>query len=193
MADNKLSGDFYGRPVIVVAKELLGKELIFNSSQGTTSGIIVETEAYLGPGDAASHSARGKTKRNAAMFGSAGRAYVYLIYGVHYCFNITTDKNTVPSAVLIRALEPRQGIHIMKQRRHKENLVELCSGPGKLAQAMGFDLSLDGMSLLGRSLLVKEVNGLSSDIVTTTRIGITRDADLPLRFYIANNRYISTS
>lgn len=189
---NILPLSFYRRRADVVAKDLLGKELVFTTKEGSTSGIIVETEAYLGPGDAASHSARGKTRRNATMFGPAGRAYVYLIYGIHYCFNITTDKDTVPSAVLIRALEPRQGIELMQRRRGKENVRELCSGPGKLAQAMGFDKSVDGSSVLTDKLCVRECREVAeSEIVTTTRIGITKAAHLPLRFYIANSRYIS--
>ncbi|MBO8169482.1 MAG: DNA-3-methyladenine glycosylase [Thermoanaerobacteraceae bacterium] len=189
---NILPLSFYRRRADVVAKDLLGKELVFTTKEGSTSGIIVETEAYLGPGDAASHSARGKTGRNATMFGPAGRAYVYLIYGIHYCFNITTDKDTVPSAVLIRALEPRQGIELMQRRRGKENVRELCSGPGKLAQAMGFDKSVDGSSVLTDKLCVRECREVAeSEIVTTTRIGITKAAHLPLRFYIANSRYIS--
>ncbi len=193
MSKPKVPLSFYRRPADVVARDLLGKELVHVTSEGITSGIIVETEAYLGPGDEASHSARGKTRRNATMFGPAGRAYIYLIYGIHYCFNITTDVDAVPSAVLIRALEPRQGVEIMQRRRGTVELRQLCSGPGKLAQAMALDIALDGCSLDSQELFLTDsnINIASEDIVVTTRIGIKKAAEMPLRSYLAGNPHVS--
>ncbi|WP_366922627.1 DNA-3-methyladenine glycosylase [Metallumcola ferriviriculae] len=188
----KLPKEFYQRPADIVARELLGKELFHETEQGTTSGLIVEAEAYLGPGDDASHSARGKTKRNAAMFGPAGHAYVYLIYGIHHCFNITTDLERFPTAVLIRALEPRQGVDIMQRRRGIPALRQLCSGPGKLAQAMAFNLGINGCNLQSEQLFVSEgITIKRADVVVTTRIGISKAVEKPLRFYLAGNQHVS--
>lgn len=175
-----------------MARELLGCYLIHRSPEGITAGRIVETEAYLGQTDPACHSYRGKTERCKTMFGPAGRVYIYLSYGIHYCFNITTDEPGIPAAVLLRALEPVEGIALMQKRRGKNKLVELCSGPGKLAQAMGFNLNHDGCSLFQGII---EVYGgelrTGEEIVTTTRIGISKAADWPLRFYLSNNPFIS--
>ncbi|MGI6553759.1 MAG: DNA-3-methyladenine glycosylase [Clostridia bacterium] len=184
--------EFYERPAEVVAKELLGAILIHHSNEGRTGGIIVETEAYLGQDDPACHSARGPTKRNQSMFGPGGRVYVYRIYGIHWCFNITADEITTPAAVLIRALEPVVGVSLMQERRKKNNLLELCSGPAKLAVAMGITGEHDGLSLFSGPIRV--YGGIpkgDDEIVSTTRIGISKAADWQLRFYLKNNPYIS--
>lgn len=183
---------FYERETTVVAKELLGHYLFHHDPEGMIAGRIVETEAYLGRDDPACHSYRGITPRCQSMFGSAGRIYVYLIYGMYYCFNITTDIPEVPAAVLIRALEPVTGIEIMRKRRRKDKLRDLCSGPGKLAAAMGFDKTFDGQSLLTGPVGVSP-GQLKPDeeIITATRIGISRAVDWPLRFYLSNNPFVS--
>lgn len=192
MDKGNMPQEFYCSPADVVARRLLGKELVHHSAQGVTSGIIVETEAYMGPGDDASHSAKSKTRRNATMFGSAGRAYVYLIYGIHYCFNVTTDCDEVPSAVLIRALQPKLGLDLMRQRRRKDNLTQLCSGPGKLAQAMAFSMDLDGCSMLSDQLFARPGIAVNErEIVITTRVGISKAIALPLRFYLSGNAHVS--
>lgn len=183
---------FYERETTVVAKELLGKYLFHASPDGLTVGRIVETEAYLGQTDPACHSYRGPTPRCQSMFGSAGRIYVYFIYGMYYCFNITTDTSDVAAAVLIRALEPVAGIELMQKRRGKKNLRDLCSGPGKLATAMGFDKSIDGMSLLEGPVGVRPGKlGSEERVLVGPRIGISKAADWPLRFYLADNQFVS--
>lgn len=176
------------------ARSLLGCLLHRETGAGLVAGIIVETEAYLGINDPASHSARGKSDRNASMFGPAGRAYVYLIYGVHHCFNVVTGPEGSGEAVLIRAVEPLHGLELMEKRRGKGCPPEnLCSGPGKLCQAFSIDLALDGHNLADPPLMIKPRPENSGDfkIVTSPRIGIKKAAELPLRFYIDRNTYLS--
>lgn len=185
-----LDAGFYSQDTIQVAKELLGCKLVHNSPEGITSGIIVETEAYMQIGDPACHASRGMTKRNQVMFGPPGKAYVYFTYGMHYCFNVVTNAEGVGDAVLIRALEPGDGIELMQQRRQRERPLDLCSGPAKLVQAMGITKEHNGSSLIQGPISIYP--GIKvEDIVTTTRIGIKEGAELPLRFYIAGNKFIS--
>lgn len=188
----RLGKQFFARDTEVVAKELLGKWVIYTSSQGVTGGIIVETEAYLGLEDPACHSARGCTARTKVMFGPAGKIYVYLIYGMYYCLNVTTAEPEKPEAVLIRAIEPKLGLELMQKRRNRSKLKELCSGPGKMAQAMGIDKSLNGCSAIdGPIAFYKKQSDYPINIITTTRIGISQAANWPLRYYIKGNKYIS--
>lgn len=178
---------FFSRPTVDVAKDLLGKVL----RHGETAGIIVEAEAYIGEGDLAAHSARGLTNRTRVMFGPPGHAYVYFIYGMYECVNVVAERDGKPGAVLIRALEPVDGIDIMRQRRPRAKRIEdLTSGPGKLTLAMGITRSLNGADLT-RGPLIVEDGPAPAEIVTTTRIGITQCADWPLRFYIKGNRFVS--
>lgn len=181
---------FYQQEAPQLAKALLGQILVHNSPEGRTTGRIVETEAYLSVGDLASHSARGKTKRNTVMFGPAGRAYIYFTYGMHWLFNVTAGPEGVGEAALIRALEPIDGIQLMMARRQLTDPRQLCNGPAKLTQAMGLRPDQNGSDLATGSLQI--VSGEQpSDIITTTRIGIKQSADSPLRFYIKDNPYIS--
>jgi len=188
----RLDLSFFESDTVLVATELLGKWLLFNGPQGVTGGIIVETEAYLGLDDPSCHSARGCTPRNKVMFGPAGRIYIYLIYGIYYCLNVTTACIEKPEAVLFRAIEPKIGTEIMKKHRKKIKLTELCSGPGKLVQALGIDPNLNGSSAIDGPIgfYDGEVNA-DFEIVTTTRIGISQAKDWPLRFYIKGNEFIS--
>lgn len=186
-----LSRDFYNRDTVQVARELLGCLLVHHSTEGLTAGIIVETEAYLQHGDPACHTHRGMTPRNKVMFGPPGHAYVYFTYGVHYCFNAVTQPDGVGDAVLIRALQPELGIELMQKRRGRERLKDLCSGPGKLVQAMGINKEHNGSDLLTGPVRIYPGEQEVSDIITTTRIGIKAGADLPLRFYIKGSHYIS--
>lgn len=186
-----LPRDFYHRDTVTVARDLLGCILVHSTPQGTTSGVIVETEAYL-QSDPACHAARGRTRRNSVMFGPPGQAYVYFIYGMHYCFNVVSATEGVGEAVLVRALEPLSNLDLMRQRRARENVRDLCSGPAKLTEAMGIGLEQNGMDLIRGSLYIcPGESGDSGPIVTTTRVGIRAGIDLPLRFYLGRSRYVS--
>ncbi|MCU0468544.1 MAG: DNA-3-methyladenine glycosylase [Arcicella sp.] len=175
-----------------VAKQLLGYTLVHESDEGITAGIIVETEGYL-QGDPACHAYRRKTERNAPMFGEAGNIYVYQIYGMHFCVNISTNQKDVGEAVLIRALQPTIGIDLMQKRRGTTSIKNLCSGPAKLVQAMQIHKGMNDWHILKDDLKITPPSVIipESDIITTTRIGITQGADLPYRFYIKNNPFIS--
>ena len=195
MPSSILKRDFYDRETEVVAREMLGTILECRTEQGIASGIIVETEAYVGEEDPACHAAVGRTRRTEPLYGRPGLSYVYFIYGVHWCFNAVTRAQGLPSAVLVRALQPLEGIELMKARRGpRVSAVNLTNGPGKLCAALGIDGSLNGVSLQSGPLVIREGNRAdTSKIVTTTRIGITKAADWPLRFYIEGNEFISRS
>jgi DNA-3-methyladenine glycosylase len=184
--------DLLNLDTLSVAKQLLGYTLIHESKEGTTAGIIVETEGYL-QDDPACHAYRKKSERNAPMFGEAGTIYVYQIYGMHFCVNISTNQKDIGEAVLIRALEPVDGIELMKERRKTDVIKNLCSGPGKLVQAMGIHKGMNNWSILGNDLKIipPKIEIPENEIITTTRIGITQGADLPYRFYLKGNKYVS--
>lgn len=184
-----LSRGFYGRDTKTVARDLLGCLLVHMSVEGTTTGMIVETEAYL-QGDPACHAAKRMTPRNSVMFGPPGHAYVYFTYGMHYCFNAVSNDEGVGEAVLIRALEPLMGIELMQRRRGRKDAHDLCSGPAKLTQAMGIGREHNQLDLVNSNLFICP-GKTELPIVTTTRIGIKDGADLPLRFYLQDNRYVS--
>lgn len=193
-----LPAAFYARPTEQVARELIGAVIVSEIGGQQTAGIIVETEAYVGPHDPASHAAEriGRTLRNEAMFGRPGTAYVYRIYGVHWCLNAVTDRTGYPAAVLIRALEPIEGIDVMQQRRAPvgSHLPEsrLCSGPGKLAEALGITGAMDRHPLRHRPLRIVRDRVLADLAVTATpRIGVTRAIDWPLRFCMRGSRWTS--
>lgn len=184
-----LPRSFYSRPAILVARELLGTVL----HHGPASGIIVETEAYPGGDDLASHSARGITERTRILFGRPGHAYVYFIYGMYWCLNLVAEPEGQPGCVLIRALQPLNGIALMQQRRPKARRPEdLASGPGKLTLAMGITKDHNGSDVTcGPILVTRPGSQRDIEIVTGPRIGITHCADRPLRFCIAGNRFVS--
>lgn len=185
-----LPRSFYAGDTVDAAKKLLGNILVHETDDGVTAGIIVETEAYI-QGDPACHAWRGMTPRNRVMFGAPGHAYVYFIYGMYYCFNIVTAPNGVGEAVLIRALEPLQGLQLMQARRKRERLSELCSGPARLVQAMGITREHNGVDLTGGQLYVSKGEDVPVQFVTTTRIGIKEEVPLPLRFYLVGSPFIS--
>jgi DNA-3-methyladenine glycosylase len=188
-----LPSSFYDRPTEQVARDLLGAVLEHRSADGVASGRIVETEAYLGPHDPACHAVVGRTERTWNLHGPPGIAYVYFIYGVHWCFNAVTREEGHGSAVLVRALEPLSGIDLMRRRRSSVRRdVDLANGPGKLCQALGVDGSLDGARLDRGSLRILGADPVAdADVEVTARIGITRAADLPLRWYVRGNPYVS--
>jgi len=191
----KLSRSFYERDAITVARELLGKLLIHESKEGRASGLIVETEAYMGIEDRASHSYGGrKTKRTAVLYGKPGTAYIYLVYGIHCLLNVVTGPEGVPMAVLIRALEPREGIELMRVRRGIEEVRELCKGPGSLTKAMGIRMELNGIDMTGDILFIEDIEYYPQEIIQTTRIGVDyagKDALKQWRFYIKGNKFVS--
>lgn len=184
---------FAGRPTAQIAREILGKVLIHASPEGITSGIIVEAEAYLSQDDPASHSARGHSKQNQQMYKEPGTSYIHLSYGVHYLVNAVCQEVGVPESVLFRALEPLEGLELMRDRRGGiSSDYQLTNGPGKLTQAMGIDIRLLGHPLQRPPLyIVAGITVPESEIVATSRIGINRGQELPLRFHIKDNRYVS--
>lgn len=192
----KLTQKFYERDTLLVAQELLGKELVHFSSEGKTSGMIIEVEAYLGPEDQAAHSYGGlRTTRTEAMFAAGGHAYVFLIYGCYTCFNIVSHVQNSPQAVLIRALEPLTGIDLMKKRRNTHNIKNLCSGPGKLTMAMGITREHNLEPLWGEKLFLTAHTTIpQSQILATPRIHIDY-ADAwklkPWRFLIRDHPLVS--
>jgi DNA-3-methyladenine glycosylase len=184
-----LPRSFYQRPTVAVARDLLGMTLW----HGKTAGCIVEVEAYLGEGDLAAHSARGITDRTRVIFGPPGHAYVYLIYGMYECLNIVAEPEEKAGCVLIRAIEPLHGIEIMRTRRPTARRPEdLASGPGKLTLALDIDRKLNGKDVTKGPIVVARPAGFRApDIAATPRIDITKCADLPLRFHIRGNRFVS--
>jgi DNA-3-methyladenine glycosylase len=180
---------FYKRGAVEVARELLGKILV----HGATAGIIVETEAYLGGDDLASHSAVGITNRTRVIFGPPGHAYVYLSYGMHECLNIVAEPDGKAGCVLIRALEPVTGFDAMYRRRPAARTDrDLTSGPGKLTRALAITRAHNGVDMTRGDLVVREPEQKTAvEIEVTPRIGITKCADLPLRFLVRGNRFIS--
>lgn len=177
-----LPQDFYqGRATALIARELLGKILVHESLEGLTSGIIVETEAYLAADDPASHSYHGLTIRNQPMWGPPGSSYIYMSYGIHYCFNVVCQPQGMPEAVLIRGVQPLEGIPLMRARRGGVPGQHLADGPGKLCQAMGIDLRLNGHPLQQAPLYILD-GTCPGKVLVTPRIGISVGTDLPLRF-----------
>ncbi|MFN0241435.1 MAG: DNA-3-methyladenine glycosylase [Planctomycetota bacterium] len=184
----------YAGETVDVARRMLGAYLVHASPDGSTAGRIVECEAYLGEHDPAAHSHRGETRRNAAMFGAPGTAYVYFVYGVHDCFNVVTAPRGIGQAVLVRALEPFAGLDLMTKRRGGVELGRLCRGPGNLARAMGIAPSHNATELARGALgIFSALEGppRSSAIVTTQRVGLTRAAHLPLRFCLRGCAFVS--
>jgi DNA-3-methyladenine glycosylase len=195
---SKLPREFYTRPnVVTVARELLGKLLVVPKRDGTrVSGIIVETEAYRGPQDRAAHSYGGRrTKRTETMYGIGGTAYVFFVYGMYYQFNVVTNAADAPHAVLIRAVEPVEGIELMRKRRHGQSDHKLTNGPGKLCIAMGIDRKLDAADLLGNRVWLEAGRTVTRpQIASGTRVGIDYAGDWrdkPWRFWLRENPFVS--
>lgn len=195
LAAEPLPPAFYERPAPEVAPDLVGKLLVHDD--GTLrAGRIVEVEAYSDGGDPAAHSRSGPTARNASMFGPPGRLYVYLIYGIHWCANAVCAPEGVGDAVLVRALEPIYGVRLMAARRshsgRQAGCRELCSGPGKLTEALDIDGALDGCDLTSKSgLSICDDGWLPTEVAQASRIGISRGTELPWRFYDASSPHVS--
>ncbi len=184
---------FYERETEIVARELLGAVLECQTEDGVASGIIVETEAYLGEHDLACHAAAGRTLRTEPLYGPPGTSYVYFIYGMYWCFNAVTRAEGLPSAVLVRAVEPLDGLPLMHKRRPRiKRDVDLTNGPGKLCAALGIDGSMSARSLQRKPLVIREGERVPDERVdVTTRIGITKSADWPLRWIVRGNQFVS--
>lgn len=192
----RLRRDFYRRSTLKVARELLGKRLVRVMDGQRLSGLIVEVEAYIGEDDAACHAARGCTPRNEAMYGPPGHAYVYFIYGMHHCLNVVTEEEGFPAAVLIRALEPLEGLEIMRRHRPGKPDRELANGPAKLCQALAIERGFNGMDLCtGEALFIEEGRMVAQEeIGASPRIGIKTNElarSVPWRFYLKGNDFVS--
>ncbi len=184
--------DFYARDTVKVAMNLLGKLMVRVKGTGRMKGRIVEVEAYRGKDDPASHAFRGPTLRNAPMFGEPGHAYVYFTYGNHYCLNITTQATGTPGAILIRAIEPLEGLHAMRRLRPNVPDSNLTNGPGKLTKALGIDKSLNEVDMTKRGpLFVVESEQAKFEVGRSSRVGISQGTDVLWRFYIVGNPYVS--
>lgn len=201
----KLPRRFYSRPTLDVARDLLGLVLVHDRRGVRTSGVIVEVEAYVGEDDPASHAAPGPTPRNALMYGEPGHAYVYLNYGIHCLVNIVTEGRGSPAAVLIRALDPLDGLDVMRRRRGRAmkgrrtraastiDPHDLCRGPGNLTMAMGITLAENGVDLLGARLFVEDRRIAAGPIVWGPRIGIRVGTESPWRAWIAGHPAVSAT
>lgn len=190
----KLPRSFYEQNTIDVAKQLLGKYLIRRHPEGDTTGRIVETEAYVGPHDLACHASKGRTARTEVMFGAAGHAYVYFIYGFYNMLNLVTESKDYPAAVLIRAVEPVDGVPLMKSRRRNDALRSLASGPGKLCQAFAIDRALNGADLRGNVLYLEDRGDPLPKFKSTPRVGVDyagRWKSKPYRFLVPNSEFVS--
>ncbi|HUR91106.1 MAG TPA: DNA-3-methyladenine glycosylase [Gemmatimonadaceae bacterium] len=188
-----LPATFYDRDTEQVSRDLLGCVLECGSSSGKTAGVIVETEAYIGEHDPACHAAAGRTKRTDPLYGRPGIAYVYFIYGMYWCVNAVTRAEGLPSAVLIRAVEPVAGIELMRARRPRvKSERDLTNGPGKLCIALGIGPEHNGASLQRGALVIRAGDRVPDrDVVIAPRIGIKKAADWPLRWYVRDNEFVS--
>ena len=191
---------FYARPTLDVARDLLGKVLVHRTREGTTAGMIVEVEAYIGEADPACHAAPGPTARNAPLYGKPGHAYVYVNYGLHYLVNAVTEAEGAPAAVLIRALAPLDGLDLMQARRATLRWrkgkaavpeVALCRGPGNLSAAMGIDLAQNTRPLFKRPLTIEDRALSPGPIAWGPRIGITKGTERHWRAWIAKHPSVS--
>ncbi|MGQ9517999.1 MAG: DNA-3-methyladenine glycosylase [Anaerolineae bacterium] len=192
----RLGREFYEQDTLTVAKELLGQRLVRVMEDGERlAGIIVETEAYIGEDDQACHAFHGRTPRNAVMYGPAGFAYIYFIYGMYFCLNVVTEREDFPAAVLIRAIEPVEGIARMQALRQGRPLHELTNGPGKLCQALAIDRSLNGCDLCTSPwLFIESARQGELPIATSRRIGVRGDVlarERPWRFFLPANPFVS--
>jgi len=200
----KLPRAFYDRPTLDVAQDLIGKVLVHNRRGTITSGMIVEVEAYIGEDDPACHAAPGPTRRNAPLYGPPGVAYVYLNYGIHALFNVVSEPAGSPAAVLIRALDPLEGVAVMRRRRMRSmkgrrqslagrSVHELCQGPGNLTMAMGITLEDNRADLLGDRLYIEDRGLAADDLVWGPRIGIRVGTETPWRCRLAAHPAVSAN
>ena len=189
-----LKRSFYNRPTLDVARDLIGKVLVHEAPAGIASGVIVEAEAYIGESDPACHAAPGPTKRNAPLYGPPGIAYVYLNYGIHYLVNAVTEAEGWPAAVLIRALEPKDGLALMRRRRGKRSDADaddLCRGPGNLTKALGITLAQNCLDLTGSALRIEDQKDRKRPVAWSRRIGINVGVEQEWRVTAADSSALS--
>jgi DNA-3-methyladenine glycosylase len=192
----RLERDFYARDTLTVARELLGQRLVRRWQGQALVGRIVEVEAYVGQGDLACHASAGRTARNEVMFGPPGHAYVYFVYGMHHCLNAVTERDGFPAAVLIRALEPLEGLDVMRRHRAGRRGVELTNGPAKLCYALDIDRGLNGADLVSGDALWIEAGPAVDDALVARgpRVGVRGDdraLTVPWRLWVHDNDYVS--
>ncbi len=187
----RLPRTFFSRPTLEVAEELIGKFLVYRNEKTRLVARIVEVEAYIGEDDPASHASPGLTERNAIMYGPAGYAYIYLIYGMYNCLNVVTEKDGFPAAVLIRAAEPIEGNSVMVKRSRKLAQAKVLSGPGRLCRAMGLATRHSGTDMCGKILWIEDRGGSKNEVVRTPRIGISKATDQLWRFCDPESRSLS--
>jgi DNA-3-methyladenine glycosylase len=193
-----LERSFYDRPTLTVARALIGKVLVHDAPEGTASGVIVETEAYIGESDPACHAAPGPTRRNEPLYGPPGIAYVYINYGIHFLVNAVTESEGHPAAVLIRALEPKEGIALMRRRRSTPRrsgndipVADLCRGPGNLSRALGIDLRQNRLDLTSSALRIEDQGERRRSLTWTRRIGLNVGVEQEWRVYAADSAAVS--
>lgn len=186
----KLDRDFYLRPTLKVANDLIGKFLIYKSPAGLISARLVEVEAYIGEDDPACHAAVGKTRRNYIMYGQGGHSYIYFIYGMYYCLNVVTENEGYPAAVLIRGAVPAEGIDIMRSHYKSGENNFLTNGPGKICKAFGLTKKQNGLDLTGDRLYLEDRAYNPVKIMHSTRIGINKGTDRKWRFFEADSKFI---
>jgi DNA-3-methyladenine glycosylase len=187
----RLSRRFYARPTLAVAEALLGRLLVHESEDGPAGGRIVEVEAYLGPGDPASHAVAGRTARNASMWGEPGHAYVYFTYGMHHCLNVVTEREGFPAAILIRALEPTVGLDLLRHRRPHLAERQLLSGPGRVCAGLGLCREHDGLDLVRGPLWIGRGRMAPRAVSRGPRIGIRVGLEHPWRLSIPGHPSVS--
>jgi len=187
----RLRRSFFARYTPYVARDLLGCRLVIVDGGRRLSGTIVETEAYRGSRDPASHAFHGITNRNAVMFGEGGHAYVYFTMGKHYCLNVTTEFPATPGAVLLRAIEPIEGVRRMLRNRALSSPVHVADGPGRLAQALGIDRRMNGEDMVNSRILFIETGPKPKRIGRSSRVGITVATERRWRYFVAGNRFVS--
>jgi DNA-3-methyladenine glycosylase len=194
----RLRRDFYDRPTLTVARELVGKVLVHRTPEGHASGVIVETEAYIGEADPACHAAPGPTRRNQPLYGPPGFAYVYLNYGIHFLTNVVTESEGAPAAVLLRALEPVDGIPLMRRRRSRSGSGadavgehDLCRGPGNLSRALGITLAENRVDLEGDRLFIEDRGHDPGAVAWSSRIGINVGTEHEWRCFVVRSAAVS--
>ena len=188
----KLPRSFYARPTLDVAPEIIGKYIVYQGARGLLSARVVEVEAYIGENDPACHAYGGPTPRSQPLFGPPGYSYVYLIYGMYYCFNFVTEPKGKAAAVLLRAAEPDEGLELMREYSPRKKDAQLLNGPGKFCRSFGLDLNQNCIDLTSDILYLQDRADPVAEVAVTTRIGISKGTNRPWRFYDKHSQCVSS-